>query len=203
MSILLLKLGYVVKLSLSPQDFPWALPLGSPLELSYILLYIPPLLQARLDKPDIRAGDPDLGGVGGVPPPAEDIFSGLQVLRNCHVVLEDPNLLGLLGSWVQKPPGTSFRVGANAQISLLCHAPLFSKILLTSISVEGLIISKFEDILSKAFLCESSFALSWQLAQPVGVTASMAPTRDEGHWLHAASNPLGSLDAGECNVKCA
>ena len=40
MSVLGLKSGYTVKLSLNPQDFPWAQ--------GHILLYIPPLVLIRI-----------------------------------------------------------------------------------------------------------------------------------------------------------
>merc|ERR1719341_1673961 len=68
---------------------------------------------------NVGAGDPDLGGSHGVPPPAQHILSQLDCLGHQNMVLVEPldEVVIVDGSGVS--PGAALGVGPDGQVRLL------------------------------------------------------------------------------------
>ena len=133
-----------------------------------------------------------MGGGHGVQPPAKHILPRPKVLGHHNKVLVEAVCKLILVDGPGVPPGAALRVGADGQVQLLLRLPFLAKVLFPDFSPVGLVLSKFENVPSKALLCEGTLAISWHLAQPVGVSSAMVDCyKANGH--RATAGPLGEL----------
>ena len=77
---------------------------------------------------NVWAGDPDLGGVPRIPPPAEHLLARFEVLRHDNVVLVEALLKLCIINRPQVPAGAALRVGANTQVCLLLRLPSWGSV---------------------------------------------------------------------------
>merc|ERR1719234_102805 len=104
----------------------------------------------------------------------------------------------VVGSMVS--PGAALGVGANGDVLLLPLLPFLVLVLIPGVPPVGLVVSKLENVPSKALLSETCLALGGHLAQPVGVSTPVVDCY-KANRHGAAADPLGRHSLRELDLE--